>query len=78
MEKDGHAYRRDVELDIFGESETTLNSGLSEGENIIATWSGSLKDGTEVRVTGEEKAAMTQVGAKHEDPVMIEIGAGAL
>ena len=84
VEKDGRAYRRDVELDIFGESETTLSSGLSEGENVIATWSGSLKDGAEVRVTGEEKAgdkqekaAMTEVGAQNDSPAMIAVGAGA-
>ncbi len=72
VEQGGKAYRRNIVIDIFGDQETTVSSGISEGENVIATWSGSLKDGAEVRVTKEEPAIGQQ-----ESSSKVLVGAGA-
>ncbi|MCR5627833.1 MAG: efflux RND transporter periplasmic adaptor subunit [Lachnospiraceae bacterium] len=54
VEENGMAVKKNVEFDIYGEEETTILNGLSDGDNIIATWSGSLKDGAPVKVTNRK------------------------
>ncbi len=72
IENNGVAVRRNIELDIYGENETTVKSGLSEGDNVIDTWSGSLKDGAEVNVTTKNSS-----GGGSNTSGMVFIGAGA-
>ena len=47
------AVKKDVTLDIYGEEKATVSEGLSEKEMLITSWSGSLKDGADVKVTEE-------------------------
>ena len=48
--EDGVAVQRRVIIGIYGEETTTVTSGLKVGEQVISSWSGSLKNGTEVSI----------------------------
>ncbi len=84
--KDGRAVRKDVELDIYGEEDTTILTGIRYGDRVITSWSGALKDGAEVvdenggRVSDEENNAKRESQGGQESQggeVIQENGAGA-
>ncbi len=49
VDDNGTAVKRVVTIDIYGETETTIEEGLNEGEILITSWSGTLHDGAKVR-----------------------------
>lgn len=64
----GHAVKKNVSVDIYGEENTTISDGLSKGSKVITTWSGSLNDGVEVKVTGSSgELAETAAGSGKTD-----------
>ena len=50
-----HAKRCDIETGLSDDEGIEVISGLSPDDNIIVTWSSMLKDGAEIKVTGNEK-----------------------
>ncbi|MCR5023214.1 MAG: efflux RND transporter periplasmic adaptor subunit [Lachnospiraceae bacterium] len=52
--KNGKAVKRNVEVDIYGEEESTVLSGLQNGDMVITTWSGALKDGARIKAEKNE------------------------
>ena len=51
--RDGTAVRTDVTVSIYGTDEVSITSGLSAGDEVITSWSASLKDGAAVRLASE-------------------------
>ncbi|MCR5527563.1 MAG: efflux RND transporter periplasmic adaptor subunit [Lachnospiraceae bacterium] len=51
--ENGHAVKKDVSVDIYGDEKTSISEGLAKGDEVITTWSGSLNDGAEIKVEGK-------------------------
>ena len=57
--QDGKAVRTDVAIGLYTADEIAVTDGLLPGDEVITTWSASLRDGVDVRLagTGDEGAA---------------------
>ena len=53
----GYAVKKNVVVDIYGDEQTTISEGISNGDEVITTWSGSLNDGAEISVEKENAGA---------------------
>lgn len=53
VDEDGVAKKREVEIALYNTETIALSSGIRAGEDVIVTWSASLKDGAPVRGTQE-------------------------
>ncbi len=50
----GQAARKDVTVGLYTADTIALTGGLSEGEQVITSWSAALKDGSPIRLGAEE------------------------
>ena len=53
--EDDKAVRKEIGIDVYGEEQIAVSSGLNAGEKVITTWSGSLSDGALITIKGKEK-----------------------
>lgn len=52
--QDGKAVRSDVTIGLYTADEIAVTDGLTPGDQVITTWSASLRDGADVRLAGGE------------------------
>ena len=52
--QDGKAVRSDVTIGLYTADEIAVTDGLTPGDQVITTWSASLRDGADVRLAGAE------------------------
>ena len=52
----GHAVKKNVVVDIYGDEKTTISEGISKGDKVITTWSGALNDGAEIVVDDKSQS----------------------
>ncbi len=50
------AARKEIEIDVYGEEQVSVSSGLKAGDTIITTWSGSLGDGALITIKEDKKS----------------------
>ena len=55
--QDGKAVRSDVTIGLYTADEIAVTDGLTPGDQVITTWSASLRDGADVRLAGAEADA---------------------
>lgn len=55
--QDGKAVRSDVTIGLYTADEIAVIDGLTPGDQVITTWSASLRDGADVRLAGAETDA---------------------
>lgn len=55
--QDGKAVRSDVTIGLYTADEIAVTDGLTPGDQVITTWSASLRDGADVRLAGAETDA---------------------
>ncbi len=53
--KDGTAVRTDVTVGLYTADTIAVTAGLMEGDQVITTWSASLKNGAPIRFSAEEQ-----------------------
>ena len=63
--QDGAAVRTDVTIGLYTAEEIAVTGGLTPGDEVITTWSASLRDGAAVR-TAEESAAPQESAPQEE------------
>lgn len=54
--QDGVAVRKDVEVSLYTRDRSAISSGISEGDEVINTWSATLRDGAPVLVANKTDA----------------------
>lgn len=52
--QDGTAVRADVTIGLYTEDQVAVTAGLTPGDQVITTWSSTLRDGAAVRLAGQE------------------------
>ena len=52
--QDGTAVRADVTIGLYTEDQVAVTAGLTAGDQVITTWSSTLRDGAAVRLAGQE------------------------
>ena len=52
--QDGKAVRSDVTIGLYTADQIAVTAGLNPGDQVITTWSASLRDGVDVRLAGAE------------------------
>ena len=65
--QDGKAVRSDVTIGLYTADEIAVTDGLTPGDQVITTWSASLRDGADVRLAGAETDAPTDSSAPADD-----------
>ena len=56
--QDGKAVRTDVTIGLYTADQIAVTAGLTPGNEVITTWSSSLRDGVDVRqASAEEESA---------------------
>ncbi|MCR5746312.1 MAG: efflux RND transporter periplasmic adaptor subunit [Lachnospiraceae bacterium] len=75
VNENGIARRRNISIDIYGQEETTVYSGLVAGDKVIDTWSGSLKDGAKVKDTTNDSATSDKDAPSTSGMVLVSVGA---
>ena len=55
--QDGKAVRTNVDIGLYTTDTIAITSGLNLGDEVITTWSASLRDGADVRLAGAETDA---------------------
>lgn len=55
--QDGKAVRTDVTIGLYTADQIAVTDGLTPGDQVITTWSASLRDGADVRLAGAETDA---------------------
>ncbi len=70
------AVRKDIETGISDEKGIEVVSGLSKDDDVIVSWSSTLKDGAEIRVTGKEETSADR--QKITDPSEITAGSATI
>ena len=55
--QDGTAVRADVTIGLYTEDQVAVTAGLTPGDQVITTWSSTLRDGADVRLAGAETDA---------------------
>lgn len=53
VEENGKAVKKKIEMELFDGQTVAVKSGINEGENVIISWSQSLRDGATVRTAKE-------------------------
>lgn len=53
--RDGVAVKTPVETGIYNDTDIAITSGLSEGQQVITTWSANLIDGSTITIPGQEE-----------------------
>lgn len=57
LAQDGTAVRTQVEVGLYTTDTIAVTRGLSDGDQVITSWSSSLKDGAPIRLAEEAPAA---------------------
>ena len=65
--QDGKAVRSDVTIGLYTADEIAVTDGLTPGDQVITTWSASLRDGADVRLAGAETDAPADSSAPADD-----------
>ena len=65
--QDGKAVRSDVTIGLYTADEIAVTDGLTPGDQVITTWSASLRDGADVRLAGAEADTPTDSSAPADD-----------
>ena len=65
--QDGKAVRSDVTIGLYTADEIAVTDGLTPGDQVITTWSASLRDDADVRLAGAETDAPTDSSAPADD-----------
>lgn len=66
--QDGKAVRSDVTIGLYTADEIAVTDGLTPGDQVITTWSASLRDGADVRLAGAETDAPADSSAPADSP----------
>ena len=66
--QDGKAVRSDVTIGLYTADEIAVTDGLTPGDQVITTWSASLRDGANVRLAGAETDAPADSSAPADSP----------
>ena len=66
--QDGKAVRSDVTIGLYTADEIAVTGGLTPGDQVITTWSASLRDGADVRLAGAETDAPADSSAPADSP----------
>ena len=66
--QDGKAVRSDVTIGLYTADEIAVIDGLTPGDQVITTWSASLRDGADVRLAGAETDAPADSSAPADSP----------
>ena len=61
--QDGKAVRTDVTIGLYTADQIAVTAGLTPGNEVITTWSSSLRDGVDVRLASETEASSGQAPA---------------
>ncbi len=61
--QDGKAVRTDVTIGLYTADEIAVTDGLLPEDQVITTWSSSLRDGVDVRLASETEDSSAQAGA---------------
>ena len=76
--QDGTAVRTPVTVGIYTTETCAITDGLTEGTEVITTWSSSLRDGVAIRINGQETDQSSEEGQSLEgEPVPEEETNGA-
>ena len=54
--KDGVAVKTPVETGIYNDTDIAITSGLTEGQQVITTWSANLIDGSSITIPGQDES----------------------
>lgn len=66
--QDGTAVRTDVTIGLYTADEIAVTAGLSQGDEVITTWSSSLRDGAAVRLAGEAESSSPEDAGDASSP----------
>lgn len=61
--QEGKAVRTDVTIGLYTADQIAVTAGLTPGNEVITTWSSSLRDGVDVRLASETEASSGQAPA---------------
>lgn len=64
LAEEGLAVRRPVEVALYTSEQAALSSGISAGDELITTWSSSLKDGASIQIVSGGDAANDPTGGE--------------